>query len=93
MSLSSQIQRREGRVDQAIATEQFALAHQAAPLASEGSLFRLKPASDSSKSGVSIFSIESPALNPSAVQSGSPYQYQQLGEMLGFSCQLAFHRL
>ena len=82
MSLSSQIQRREGRVDQAIATEQFALAHQAVPIASEGSLSRLKPASDSSKSGVSIFSIESPALNPSAVQSGSPYQYQQLGEML-----------
>ena len=82
LSLTSQIQRREGKVDQAIGTEQFSLAHQSVPLASEHSLSRLKPMLDSAKPGVSIFAIEPPAIKPSAVQSGSPYQYQQLGEML-----------
>ena len=80
MYLDSQIQRREGYLDKAIDIEQRALAQSPVPLSSYQSLSTLKPVSNSS--GVSVFQIEPPALQPSAAASGSPYQYKQMADML-----------
>lgn len=82
LSLTSQIQRREGEIDKAIASEQFVLAHDPIAISSPYSLPRLQQVVDAARPGVSIFTIEPPAITPSAARSGSPYQYQQLGEML-----------
>lgn len=80
MYLDSQIQRREGYLDKAIDIEQRALAQSPVPLSSYQSLSTLKPVA--SPSGVSVFQIEPPILEPSAVTSGSQYQYKQIADML-----------
>lgn len=80
MYLDSQIQRREGYLDKAIDIEQRALAQSPVPLSSYHSLSTLKPVSSSS--GVSVFQIEPPILEPSAVPSGSAYQYKQMADMI-----------
>ena len=93
MYLDSQIQRREGYLDKAIDIEQRALAMAPVPLSSYHSLSTLKPTNDFAKSalgvgqstntsGVSVFQIEPPALQPSAAASGSAYQYKQMADML-----------
>ena len=80
MYLDSQIQRREGYLDKAIDIEQRALAQSPVPLSSYHSLSTLKPVA--SASGVSVFQIEPPILEPSAVASGSAYQYKQMADMI-----------
>lgn len=80
MYLDSQILRREGYLDKAIDIEQRALAQSPVPLSSYQSLSTLKPVANSS--GVSVFQIEPPALQPSAAASGSAYQYKQMADML-----------
>ncbi|MBU3615635.1 cellulose synthase subunit BcsC-related outer membrane protein [Polynucleobacter sp. JS-Polo-80-F4] len=80
MYLDSQIQRREGYLDKAIDIEQRALAQSPVPLSSYHSLSTLKPVA--SPSGVSVFQIEPPILEPSAVASGSAYQYKQMADMI-----------
>jgi cellulose synthase operon protein C len=80
MYLDSQIQRREGYLDKAIDIEQRALAQSPVPLSSYHSLSTLKPVAGSS--GVSVFQIEPPILEPSAVPSGSAYQYKQMADMI-----------
>ncbi|MBU3628879.1 cellulose synthase subunit BcsC-related outer membrane protein [Polynucleobacter sp. AP-Reno-20A-A9] len=80
MYLDSQIQRREGYLDRAIDIEQRALAQSPVPLSSFSSLSTLKPVASSS--GVSVFQIEPPILEPSAVASGSAYQYKQMADMI-----------
>ena len=80
MYLDSQIQRREGYLDKAIDIEQRALAQSPVPLSSHQSLSTLKPVAGSS--GVSVFQIEPPILEPSAVPSGSAYQYKQMADMI-----------
>jgi tetratricopeptide (TPR) repeat protein len=80
MYLDSQIQRREGYLDKAIDIEQRALAQSPVPISSYHSLSTLKPAASSS--GVSVFQIDPPILEPSAVSSGSAYQYRQMADMI-----------
>ncbi|MBU3617727.1 cellulose synthase subunit BcsC-related outer membrane protein [Polynucleobacter sp. JS-Fieb-80-E5] len=80
MYLDSQIQRREGYLDKAIDIEQRALVQSPVPLSSYQSLSTLKPVASSS--GVSVFQIEPPILEPSAVPSGSAYQYKQMADMI-----------
>lgn len=80
MYLDSQIQRREGYLDKAIDIEQRALVQSPVPLSSYQSLSTLKPVRTSS--GVSVFQIEPPILEPSAVPSGSSYQYKQMADMI-----------
>ena len=80
MYLDSQIQRREGHLDKAIDIEQRALVQSPVPLSSYHSLSTLKPVASSS--GVSVFQIEPPILEPSAVPSGSAYQYKQMADMI-----------
>ena len=80
MYLDSQIQRREGYLDKAIDIEQRALAQSPVPLSSYHSLSTLKPVTSSS--GVSVFQIEPPILEPSAAPSGSAYQYKQMADMI-----------
>ena len=80
MYLDSRIQRREGYLDKAIDIEQRALAQSPVPLSSYHSLSTLKPVA--SPSGVSVFQIEPPILEPSAVASGSAYQYKQMADMI-----------
>ncbi len=80
MYLDSQIQRREGYLDRAIDIEQRALAKSPVPLSSYHSLSTLKPVANTS--GVSVFQIQPPILEPSAAASGSPYQYKQMADML-----------
>ncbi|QWE07955.1 cellulose synthase subunit BcsC-related outer membrane protein [Polynucleobacter ibericus] len=80
MYRDSQIQRREGYLDKAIDIEQRALAQAPVPLSSYHSLSTLKPVS--SASGVSVFQIEPPILEPSAASSGSAYQYKQMADMI-----------
>jgi len=80
MYLDSQIQRREGYLDKAIDIEQRALAQSPVPLSSHQSLSTLKPVTSSSR--VSVFQIEPPILEPSAVPSGSAYQYKQMADMI-----------
>ncbi len=97
MYLDSQIQRREGYLDKAIDIEQRALALSPVPLSNYRSLSTLKPTNSSAQSltmnsnantttnlkeGVSVFHIEPPVLEPSAVASGSAYQYKQMADML-----------
>ena len=93
MYLDSQIQRREGYLDNAIDIEQRALALAPVPLSSQHSLSTLKPINDSGKSlvkgnlaanssVVSVFQIEPPILEPSAAASGSAYQYKLMADML-----------
>jgi tetratricopeptide (TPR) repeat protein len=78
--LNGQILKGEGFYDLAIDIEQHALAQSPAPLASVHSLSTLKQMGGSS--GVSIFQIEPPIVQPSSVSSGSPYQYKQLAELI-----------
>ena len=80
MYRDSQILRREGYLDKAIEIEQRALAQAPVPLSSYQSLSTLKPVSGTS--GVSVFQIEPPILQPSAAASGSAYQYKQMADML-----------
>ena len=80
--LKSQIERKEGFLDHAIASEQYALANEGTPLSSFGSLSRLQPRLASNQSGVPVFTIEAPKAQPSAVNSGDSFQYQQIAEML-----------
>ena len=80
MYLDSQIQRREGYLDKAIDIEQRALAQSPVPLSSNHSLSTLKPVASST--GVSLFQIDPPILEPSAVASGSAYQYKQMADMI-----------
>jgi len=93
MYLDSQIQRREGNLDKAIDTEQRALSQAPVPLASYRSLSTLKPENDPVRSlvgempvaslpGFSVFQIENPALQSSAITSGSAYQYKQIADMI-----------
>jgi tetratricopeptide (TPR) repeat protein len=80
MYRESQILRREGFLDKAIDIEQRALVQSPVPLSSYHSLSTLK--SVSSSSGVSVLQIEPPILEPSAVPSGSAYQYKQMADMI-----------
>ena len=93
MYLDSQIQRREGNLDKAIDTEQRALAQAPVALSSYRSLSTLKHANEPARSlagekpaaslpGISVFQIDPPILQPSAITSGSAYQYKQIADMI-----------
>lgn len=93
MYLDSQIQRGEGNLNKAIDTEQRALALAPVPLSSYRSLSTIKPVNDPARTWVgerpvgslpeiSVFQIEPPILQPSAIASGSAYQYKQIADMI-----------
>lgn len=79
--LKSQIERKEGLLDDAIVSEQYALANESTALVRSGSLSRLQPKTANATDGAT-YAITPPQTLPSAVNSGNSYQYQQIAQMM-----------